>query len=435
MSKKRKRRHRTRPRQRKRWENSDYDWWQPYPPLRPEDRLSNLEEHNYRDLISGYDELVAEIGEEKLTEMMDYYFFFLSRSGLLIDEPEMDDVDLHLDPDDFLVYATRDFIISSMEEKLDLFDQEEGGYVKEYEHILDHAFQRYLTPPVLANLRRRLRRIVRRRRNTGIGSMADAVEIALSEQDVPLMIITLLQQLFSDALLQTVLNQREYTEQAWEERDRSLDTWMEQIAAADFDHPATEAVEKLVRAGKRAMPHVIHLFYNLELEYGDYPVSTALEIAGQIPCQLSLHILLQTLFEDIGNSSELAFDLLAEMPDLVCPYLAYALTVPGGPDWETAMFGYSLLSKLRCPEAFGLLVEGLSYQGDNAADGEAGQTYAAEGLLELGDERAIPILHDYLRDPQANTTAQGELLYMLREEDGGHPWAAQVAGDLELEAD
>lgn len=435
MRKKRKRRHRTRPRQRKRWEHSGYDWQQPYPDLRPEDRLSSLSGHSYRDMISGYDELVAEMGEEELVEMMDYYFFFLGRSSLLIDEPELENIDLHLDPYDFLVYATLDFVVSSVDEKQDLFDQETRAYIEEYEHILSHTIQRHLTPPVLGNLRRRLRRIARRRRNTGIGSMADAVEIALSEQDVPFIIITLLQQLFSNALLQAGLDQSKHAKQAWEERDRSLDPWMEQVAAADLDHPADKAVEKLAQAGKRAMPHVAHLFYDSDLEYGDYPVDSALEIAAQIPCQLSLHILLQALFDNVGSSSELALDLLAEMPDLVCPYLAYALTIPGGPDWETAMFGYSLLGKTRCPGAFDLLVEGLSYQASDPADTETGQTYAAEGLLELGDERAIPILHDYLRDPQANAAAREELLYTLREEDGGHPWAPQVAGDLQLEVD
>jgi len=219
-------------------------------------------------------------------------------------------------------------------------------------------------------------------------------------------------------------------EQDWEEHDRSLDRWMEQIAAADFDQPAEQAVEELVAAGLCAIPHLVHLFYNMDLDYDDYSVATALETLARIPCQLSLHILVQALFDDDSWSSERASELLASIPDLACPYLAYALTVPGGPDWKTALWGYSLLGEARCPGAFDLLVDGLSYQGKHPVDAEICQISAADGLLALEDERAIPVLHDYLRNPQADLGARDELLYELLEHEGGHPWGAQIAGDL-----
>ena len=426
MSKK-PRQKRVRPSRRPRQAQPNHDWQLPYPPLCPEDRLSRL--LDYRDIIPGYEGFVAEMGKAAFEEEMDYFFFFLGNSDRLTDEPEFRDVELGLDPYDFLVYAAFDLFTDMVDEKGSIF-KPEGGYIEPYEHILRHAMQRYLTPALRADLGRRARRTARRLRGTGIGSMADAVEVGLDDEGIPAMIITLLPKLFSDAFIDSVLNQAKRFEQDWEERDRSLDGWMEQIAAADFDRPAEQAVEELVKAGPRALPHLCHLFYNMDLGYDDYSVATTFEAIARIPCQLSLHILVQALFDDNDWSSERASELLTGMADLACPYLAYALTVPGGPDWETVLWGHSILGKAQCPGAFDFLVNGLSYQGKKPFDAEIGQISAAEGLLELGDERAVPILHDYLRNPQADLEARGELLYMLVEHEGGHPWGAQIAGDL-----
>lgn len=429
MSKK-SRRHRSHPHERKRKQQQSqpaYDWELPFPPLGPEDRLSTFVD--YSDFIPGYDEFVAEMGKEAFEEEMDYFYFFLGHSALLAGQPEFQDVRLGLDPYDFLVYAASDFLIDLVNKKGELFDPA-GGYVEPYEHILQHAMRRYLTSRLRADLRHRARRTARRRRGTGIGSIASAVEIALDDEGIPAMVITLLPQLFSTAIVQSVLDQAERFDQDWEERDRSLDRWMEQIAAADFDQPADGAIERLVAAGRRALPQVAHLFYNMDLEYGGYPVDIALEIAARIPSQISLRFLVQALFDDNDWTSVRASELLVGMPELLCPYLAYALTVPGGPDWETALWGYTLLGKAHCPGAFELLVDGLSYQGESPDDAEIGQTSAVEGLLVLGEERAIPILHDYLRDLQADLRTRDELLYLLLEHEGGHPWGAQIAGDL-----
>ncbi len=424
----RKRHHHTHSRKREQQQPPQpaFDWRLPFPPLGPDDRLSNL--IDYREITPGYDEFVAEMGKEAFEEQMDYFYFFLGNSERLTDEPEFQNVKLGLDPYDFLVYAAFDFLTAMVDKKGSIWDPE-GGLVEPYEHIVQHATSRYLTPALRADLKQKARRTARRRRGTGIGSMADAVEIALDDEGIPTMIITLLPQLFSNALVQGVLDQAERFEQDWEERDRSLDRWMEQIAVADFQ-PAEEAIEKLVAAGTSALPHIVHLFYDLALEYDDYPVVAALETAARIPCQLSLHLLTQALFEAIGRTSDRAAELLAGLPDLTCPYLAYALTIPGGPEWQPALWGYSLMGKARCPGAFDLLVDGLSYQGEKPLDAEGVQLSAAEGLLELGDELAIPVLHDYLRNPQADLRARGELLYILLEDEGGHPWGAQIARDL-----
>jgi len=428
MSKKskRKRKRRRRPRQQQETQPA-FDWRLPFPPLGPEDRLSNLVD--YRDITPDYDEFVAEMGKEALEEQLDYFYFFLSNSDQLADEREFQDVNLGIDPYDFLVYAAYDFLTDMVDKKGSIWAPE-GGLVEPYEHIVQHALSRHLTPALRADLRRRTRRTARRCRTTGIGSMADAVEIGLDDEGIPATVITLLPQLFSNALIQSVMDLAERFEQDWEEHDRSLDRWMEQIAAADFDQPAEQAVEELVAAGLCAIPHLVHLFYNMDLDYDDYSVATALETLARIPCQLSLHILVQALFDDDSWSSERASELLASIPDLACPYLAYALTVPGGPDWKTALWGYSLLGEARCPGAFDLLVDGLSYQGKHPVDAEICQISAADGLLALEDERAIPVLHDYLRNPQADLGARDELLYELLEHEGGHPWGAQIAGDL-----
>jgi len=427
QKRRRKRRHRARPRPQRQQQTRPDFWQSPFPSLEPEDRLSSLVD--YRDIVADYDELVAEVGEETLQEHLDHFYFFLGSSNLLAEETEFQSVKLGIDPYDFLVYATFDFLTGVLDEKGSIWDPE-GGLVKPYSHIVEHAISRYLTPALRKDLKRRCRRTARRLWGTSIGLMADAVEIALDDEGIPSIIITLLPHLFSSALVQSVLNMPEQFERDWEERDRSLDCWMEQIAAADFDQPAEEAIDKLVEAGTRAIPHLAHLFYDMDLDYDDYPIATALETVAFIPCQFSLHLLVEALLDDCDWSSEQAAELLAGMPDLACPYLAYALTVPGGPDWLTALWEYSLLGEMQCPGAFDILVEGLSYQGKSSYDSGVGQLSAAEGLLALGDERAIPILHDYLRNPQVDLTARDELLYLLLEDEDGHPWGAQIARDL-----
>ena len=126
-----------------------------------------------------------------------------------------------------------------VDKKSSIWDPE-GGLVKPYEHIVQHAMSRYLTPKLRADLKRRARRTARRCRGTGTGSIADAVELGLDDLKIPTMIITLLPQLFSDTLVQSVLDWEKRHKQNWEKRDRSLDHWMEQIVAADFDQPAEE---------------------------------------------------------------------------------------------------------------------------------------------------------------------------------------------------
>ncbi len=402
-----------------------HEWRWPFPPLQPEDRLSTI--MDYRDIVTDYDQIAAEVGEDVLQEELDYFYFFLTQSHHLTEEPEFKDVDPGIDPYDFLIYEAYDFFVKMKEDKFSIWAPE-GGLVSPYEHIVMHAFSRYLTPRLHTNLKRRVRRIARRCRATGTGAMADAVAIAMEDEGISPLMITLLQQLFSKAILQGVLDLPEQHERDWEKRDRSLDSWMKKIANADFDQPANEAIEKLAAAGPRALPQVDRLFYDPDTEYyTDYPVVAAIEIAGRIPSQRSLRLLLEALLK--GGLEE-AYEQLVKMPDLVCPYLAYALTVPDGPDWDTALWGYALLGKVKCPGALDLLVEGLAYQGEKPYEAEGIQLSAADGLLDLGDERAIPILHDYLRNPQADLGARDELLYKLTEHNGGHPWAVEIVGDL-----
>jgi hypothetical protein len=431
MTKKKRKRRRTHSRRGRQQAQSTPNWKLPYPPLEPDDRLSRI--MDYSEIIPGYDEFVAEMGVEDFEEQMDYFFFFVSHSSRLIDEREFRDVNLDLDPYDFLVSAAAEFLLGLVEEKGSLYDSD-GGYIAPYDHILRYAMYRYLTPKLRDDLKRRAHRTSRRCRATGIGTMAAAVEIALDDEMIPDEATPFLMQLFSDAVVESVLNQGKQFDRDWEERDRSLDHWMEQIIAADWDRPVEEAVDRLASAGLRAMPQVAHLFYDTDLEYDDYPVMTALEIAARIPCQLSLRLLSQTLLEGDGWPSERVAELFPSMPDLVCPYLIYALTAPGGPEWEVALWGYSLLGETKCPDAFDILVDGLSYQGKSDYDPEIGQCSAADGLLALGDERAIPILHDYLRNPDADLGAQRELLYKLLEHEGGHPWGPQIAEDLTWDA-
>jgi HEAT repeat protein len=205
---------------------------------------------------------------------------------------------------------------------------------------------------------------------------------------------------------------------------------MEQIVAADFDRPAEQAVEELAAAGARALPHLYHLWSDWNRGYEDYAVTTAFQTFARIPSQLSLWVLVQGLVDDDDWSSEEAAEQLAGLPDLACPYLLYALTAPGGPAWSLALWGYDVLAKARCPRAFELLVQGLWYQGEEPHLAEGIQMSASLGLMDLGDERAIPVLHEWLRDPQADLGARDELVYGLTVSRDGHPWTEEIVGNL-----
>jgi hypothetical protein len=427
MGQQRKRR-RNRPSQRDRERGQpSYDWDAPVAQLRPENRLSTL--IDYREITPDYDALVAEFGKETFDEQMDHFYFFLAHSSRLLKEPEFQDARVEIDPHDFLVFEATAVVhetVGSGETML----HPQGGYVDPYDHILQHATHRYLTPALQAGLRRRARQVARRREGTSLGAMASLVEIAIDDETIPPLLFGLLQKLFSDAILQAVLDHDEQFEREWEERDSSLDRWMEQIAAADFDHPAEQAVEKLVSAGARALPHLYHLWSDWDRGYEDYAVMTAFQTFARIPSQLSLWVMVQGLIDDDDWSSEEAAEQLARLPDLACPYLHYALTIPGGPAWLVALWGYGVLASARCPRAFELLVQGLSYAGEAVDSAEAIQLSASLGLLELGDERAIPVLHDWLRDPQADIGARDELIYELTVPGDGHSWAEEIVGDL-----
>ncbi len=427
MGKKR-RHHRRRPTQRgRKQEPQTYRWDDPLPPLRAEDRLSTM--MDYREIVPGYDDFVAEFGKEGFDERMDELFFLLGHSSRLLDEPEFQDLSVPIAPHDFLVFEATEVIHETLEND-DSLSHPDGGYIAPYEHILRHAMHRYLTPALQGGLHRRARRVAHRCEGTALGLMATALQTALDDEGIPRVIIGLFQKLFFDAILDAIFNHDEQFETEWEERDRSLDRWMEQIAAADFDRPAERAVERLVAAGTRALPHLTHLFYDTNRGYDDYAVATAFEAFARIPSQLSLWVLVQGLLDDNDWASEEAADRLAELPELTCPYLHYALTIPDGPEWLVALWGYHILARARCSGAFELLLDGLSYVGDSPYSAEGIQVSASSGLLELGDERAIPVLRDWLRDPKADINARGEFLYELLGSEDNHPWADEIAGDL-----
>jgi HEAT repeat protein len=263
--------------------------------------------------------------------------------------------------------------------------------------------------------------------------MADHVRIALEDEGLPAAIVGLFQRLFSNAILDGLRHHDEQVQREWAERDRSLDRWTDEIAAGDFDAPAERAVEALEAAGARALPHLVKLVYDEDRTYADYSVWTALEALARIPSQRSLSVLVGALLDDDDQVAIEIPSLLAAMPDLACPYVDYALTVPGGPDEWTTMMAHEVLVKARCPGAFERLVEGLSYQGESPDDAEGVQVGASFGLLELGDELAIPVLRSWLQDPKANELARYELLREITRSPDDCPWAKEVAGDLTLD--
>jgi hypothetical protein len=387
---------------------------------------------DHRELMADYDALAEKYGKGHLDDQMDYFYFFLGHSWRLLDEPEFEDASVEIDGYDFLLDEAMQLILHLVERDQSLLEPD-GGCVAPYAHILEHAMRRYVTPDLRAEVSSRAERLARRREGSGIGTMADYLRVALEDGGIPAAIVSLLQRLFSNAILDALRDHDERVKREWEERDRSLDRWMDEIAVADFEHPAERAVEALVAAGNRALPHLVNLVYFDDRTYGDYSVWTALEALARIPSQRSLSVLVGALLDDDDLVAIEVPGLLAAMPDLSCPYVDYALTVPGGPDEWTMMLAYDVLVKAKCPGAFDRLVEGLSYQGESPDDAEGVQVGASLGLLELGDERAIPVLNTWLQDPEANGLARYELLREITRSPDDYPWAKEIAGDLTLD--
>jgi len=406
------------------------NWDDPYPYLRPADRVSNLMDH--RELMADYDALAAEHGKGPVDDQLDYFYFFLGHSWRLLDEPEFEDASVEIDGYDFLLDEAMHLMVQLVEQDESLLDPE-GGYAAPYSHILEHAMRRYVTPELRRDLSSRAERLARRREGSGIGTMADHLLIALEDEGIPAGIIGLFQRLFSNAILDGLRHHDEQVHHQWEERDRSLDRWMDEIAAGDFDHPAERAVEALVAAGTRALPHLVNLVYDEDRTYGDFSVWTALGALARIPSQRSLSVLVGVLLDDDDLVAIEIPGLLAQMPDLACPYVDYALTVPGGPDEWTTVLAHEVLVEAKCPRAFEHLVEGLSYQGESPDEAEAVQVGASFGLLEIGDRRAIPVLHSWLQNPEANGLARYELLREITRSPHDYPWAKEIAGDLTLD--
>ena len=102
MGKKRKHHRRDSDRRDRRPTEPAYDWEKPLPDLHPEHRLSGL--MDYSTIVEDYDTLVAEVGKQEIDDRLDDLFFLLSHSLRLLDEPEFHDVNLGLDPHDFLLF-------------------------------------------------------------------------------------------------------------------------------------------------------------------------------------------------------------------------------------------------------------------------------------------------------------------------------------------
>jgi len=366
---------------------------------------------------------VAEVGEEEFREVMDYFFYFISNSVELLDEPELKGYQLPVDPYDFLIFEAYDYLLETVIEKKQSIWQEDGSLDEPYHHIVACGLQRYLTPDVRHQLRRRVARIAARTKGTFTGEMASTVEIALDDEQMSPMMISMLEKLCSDTFIDRVLDLPEQLGRDWEGRDRSLDRWADEIRQASFDQPNDEAVRQLAEAGKAALPVLVHMYFDEGYDWGDYPLLAAIEALGQIPSQLSLHVLVQTLIEDGNGESVAAFESLSNMRDIACEYFHYALTKPE-PKWEIELYGYQFLGKAGCEDAFDLLEHGLK------RDEAVAQMSACDGLLALGDRRAIPLLRDFLRSEEADGDAKDELLYALQQRDEAPPWADEILEGL-----
>ncbi len=385
-------------------------------PLAPEERFSNYAD--YAVIVPNYQELVAAQGEEQARENLDYIFYFLSHSAELLDEPEFKDLNWRLDAHDYLVYELYTYAQTPEGQRPEaLGPQLDDEHVR---HIVHDGLRRYLTPAMRRDVERRARTLARRQAGSLLAAEAQTVAIALEGRTVEPLTVGLLVESLRSTLLQAVANLPELLDREWDERESTLDRWLEALLEADAEHPAEEAVQRLREAGPAALPFAKYIYYTAEQEgrCDDYAFRTALDLAAGIPAGQSLWLLAGAIVDCPILSHWVAEQLATSMPGLACAYCGYLLTDPLPANARLAAAGLEVVVAARCPAAFNLARAGLSYRVADAAQTEAVQTAAWEALLALGDPAAIPILRSYLGDERASRAARDGLLEALRGEPG-----------------
>jgi len=393
---------------------------EPLPELAPEERLSRYV--SYAKLIPDYQRLVAQEGEAEARETLDYLFYFLSTSDALLAEREFADWRWPLDPHDYLVYELIEHIHRLASQSLDgLGPSLEDLLLR---HMIHDGLHRYFTPAMRRALVRRARNLARRAAGRVLSVQADAVVMAAEDLRFEPFAVGLLVESFRRSLLLAARDLNGLIQREWEQRNRAFDRYLDEIRIADHEHPADEAVRRLVQAGPQALALAQHLLFFEEWECDDYPMQAALQVVVTQPSHRALRLLLAVLEECPMLREWAAEQMVAHMPELACAYFVYLLTAPRPAPPERAASGLWVLAQARCPEALPLAALALHYRVDDAAATEKVQVAAWQALLAFDDPVAVPALRDYLADEEASPAARDELARTL--EARGEGWWSEV---------
>jgi len=410
----------------KRSESREVTEPEPLPELEPEARLSHY--MDYAGLVPDYQRLVAEAGEAQAQETLDYFFYFLLTSNALLAEREFADWRWPLDPHDYLVYELIEHIQSQAGQSLEGL----GPSIEDplFRHMIHDGLHRYFTPVMRRALARRARNLRRRAAGRVLSIQADAVVMAAEDLRFEPFAMGLLVESFRRALLLAARDLSALFQRERERRNPALDRYLDEIRAADHEHPADEAVRRLVQAGPQALGLAQHLLFEEDWACDDYPVRAALQVVVAFPSHRALQLLLWVHQACPTLRQWAAGQMAARMPELACAYFTYLLTAPRPAPSERAASGLWVLAQTRCPEALRLAALALDYRVDDAAATEEVQVAAWQALLALDDPAAVPALRAYLAAESAHPAAREELVRTLERRGEGW-WTAVLQPEAE----
>ncbi|MGQ9684385.1 MAG: hypothetical protein ACUVX9_17805 [Anaerolineae bacterium] len=379
------------------------------PRLTKEERLSSYVD--YALLLPNYADLEAAEGEERARDILDYLFHYLGLSIELLDEPEFADLQWPLNPHDYLVYELYHHILSQGWDRLDGLTSELRD--ERVEHMVHDGLRRLLVGDLRREIRSRAQRLSAR---VGAGVLqleAQAVATALGELDIDPMAISALVESLRRALVDAAADLPERIEREWEERDRSLDGWLEAIRRPGSSTVRQEAIRRLQEAGRAALPLVAHMYHDLDYTCHDEPLQAALQVAAAIPDPQSLWFLSEAMRDCAGLAGWAASQMAANMPAEAAAYWRFLLTEPAPTDPCVAANALIAASAARLPEAYDLALLGLEYKAADPSATEAVQVAAWRALLDLDNPDAGQRLRDYVESDEASPTARDQLVQAL----------------------
>ena len=379
------------------------------PRLTKEERLSSYVD--YALLLPNYPDLVAAEGEKRARDILDYLFHYLGLSVELLDEPEFAELHWPLAPHDYLVYELYHHILAQGWDRLDGLTSELSD--ERIEHMIHDGLRRLLGPDMRHQVRSRAHSLSGRLDAGALQMEAQAVATALGELAIDPMAISVLVESLRRALVAAAADLPERIEREWEERDRSLDGWLEAIRRPGSPTVREEAIRRLQEAGRAALPLVAHMYHDLDYTCHDEPLQAALHVAAAIPDPQSLWFLSEAMRDCAALAGWAASQLAANMPAEAAAYWRFLLTEPAPADPCVAANAVIAASAARLPQAYDLALLGLEYKAADPSATEAVQVAAWRALLSLDNPDAGPRLRDYVESDEASPTARDQLVQAL----------------------